>query len=75
MGLSWNMSRGSKDRVLLSCGICPYLKSRLIRQKMLNRTPICEIVESALLAYLPKDDNRPIVVEPRQHIDYNTWVE
>jgi hypothetical protein len=75
MGLSWDMSRSARDRTLLSCGICKHLKSRLVRQKMLTRVPICEIVESALLAYLPKDGNQPVVTTPRQHVDYGAWTE
>ena len=75
MGLSWNMKRGRQDRTLLVIGVCPYIKSRLIRQKMLTRVPINEQVERALLAYLPKDDGEPVVTEPRQSVDYGNWIE
>ena len=75
MGLSWNMKRGRQDRTLMVVGICPYLRSRLIRQKLLTRQPICEIVESALIAFLPKDDGGPVVTPPRQSVDYGSWIE
>ena len=42
---------------------------------MLTRVPINEQVERALLAYLPKDDNQPVVTEPRQSVDYGNWIE
>lgn len=75
VGLSYNMRRGRKDRILLSTGICPHLKSRLVREKLLSRRPIVEIIESALLAYLPADNNKPIQTAPRQSIDYSTWID
>ena len=69
MGLSWNMRRGRRDRILLTVGICPHLKSRLIRQKLMSRKPLCELIEEALLAYLPADTNQPIRPGPRQPVD------